>query len=40
MIIGRDIMVQIGLMEDFKPQLLQWDGATVNMKEHSGMIGQ
>ena len=29
MIIGRDLMVQLGLSDDFKCQVLQWDGETV-----------
>ena len=40
MIIVRDIMVQICLTSDFKCQVIQWDGATVHMKEPSGLIGQ
>ena len=32
-IIGRDLMVQLGLMAYFKLQVLQWYGATVYMKE-------
>ena len=30
MIIGRDLMVQLGLAADFKCQVLQWDGPTVH----------
>ena len=33
MIIGRDLMVQLGLAADFKRQAFQWDGTTVHMKE-------
>ena len=40
MIIGRDLMVQLGLQSNFKRQLLQQDGITVPMKEPSGMMGQ
>ena len=40
MIIGRDLMAQLGLTADFKRQVLQWDGATAHMKEPSGMLGQ
>ena len=40
MIIGRDLMVQLGLTADFNHQVLQWDGATLHMKEPSSMIGQ
>ena len=32
MIIGRDLMVQQGLLSEFKHQVLQWDGVTVPMK--------
>ena len=32
MIIGCDLMVQLGLTADFKWQLLQCDGDTVHMK--------
>ena len=32
MIIGRDLMVQLGLTANFKRQVLQWYGATVHMK--------
>ena len=32
MIICRDLMVQLGLTDDFKRQVLRWDGATVHMK--------
>ena len=40
MIIGRDLMVQLGLTANFKRQVLQWDGATVHMKESSNLLGQ
>ena len=33
-------MVQIGLLADFKRQLLQWDDITVPMKHSSGLLGQ
>ena len=39
MTIVRDLMVQIGLLDNFKCQLLQWYGDTVPMKEPSGMLG-
>ena len=32
MIICHNLMVKIGLYDDFKIQVLQWDGATVHMK--------
>ena len=38
MIIGCDLMLQLGLTDNFKCQVLQWDGAIVNMKEPSGML--
>ena len=31
-IIGRDLMVQLGLTSDFKCQVLLWDGSTEDMK--------
>ena len=40
MIICRDLIVQLGLADDFKHQVLQWDGATVHMKETSSLIGK
>ena len=40
MIIGRDLMVQLGLMAEFKRQVLQWDVATVHMKEPGGLLGK
>ena len=40
MIIGRDLMVQLGLTADSKRQLLQWDDATVNMKGPRSFLGQ
>ena len=40
MIIGRGMMVQLGLTSDFKRQVFQWDGATVHMKEPSSLIGK
>ena len=33
MIIGHDLIVQLDLTANFKFQLLQWDGATVYMKD-------
>ena len=38
MIIGRDLIVQLGLAVDFKRQVLQWHGATITMKEPSGLL--
>ena len=40
MIIGHDLMVQLGLASGFKHQVLQWDGTTVHMKESSNFLGQ
>ena len=40
MIIGRDLMVQIGLTADFKRQFFQWDDATWHMKEPSNLLGK
>ena len=40
MIIGCKLMVQPGLSDEFKRQVLQWDSATVPMKETISMIGQ
>ena len=40
MIIGRDLMVQLGLKGNFKRQVLQWHGATVYMKEPSSLQGK
>ena len=39
MIISRDLMVHLGLMDDFKRQVLQWDDATVHMKEPRILLG-
>ena len=33
-------MVQIGLTDNFKCQVLQWDGANVNIKEPSSLLGK
>ena len=40
MIIGRDLMVKLGLTGGFNNQVLQWDGATVHMKESSSLLGK
>ena len=40
MIIGSDLMVQLGLTADFKIQVLQWDDTTVHMKESSNLLGK
>ena len=39
-IIGRDLMVQLGLLADFKHQVLQWGGLTLPTKEPSDMLGK
>ena len=39
-IIGRYLMVQLGLMEYFKCQVLQWDFSAVPMKEPISFLGQ
>ena len=38
MIIGRDLMVQLGVTDEFKHQVLQWNGNTVHMKEPSSLL--
>ena len=40
MIIGRELVVQLGLSEDFTNQLIQWGGVRVPTKEPIGLIGQ
>ena len=40
MIIGRDLMVQLGISPDFKHKAFQWDGATATTKEPRGLLGQ
>ena len=37
MIICRDLMVQLGLADDFNHQVLQWYGATVHMCTVAGI---
>ena len=39
-IIGRDLMVQIGLTADFKHKVIQWYDATVHMKETRILTGK
>ena len=39
-VIGHDLMVQLGLMADFKRHVLQGCGATVPMEEPSGLMGK
>ena len=38
MIVGHDLMVQLGLTDDLKRQFLKWYGATVPMKEPSSQL--
>ena len=40
MIIGRFLMLQLGMSSDFNHQFLQWGGVTVPMKEPNGLIGK
>ena len=40
MIIVRDLMVQLGPKDNFKHQVLQWDGSTIHMKEPNGLLGK
>ena len=37
-IIGRDLMIQLVLTSEFKRQVLQWHGDTVQMKEPRGLL--
>ena len=40
MIIVHDLMAQLCLSDEFKCQVLQWDGFVVPKKESSGLIGK
>ena len=40
MIIVRDLMLQPGILDEFKHQFIQWDGATVPIKEPSSLLGK
>ena len=40
MIINHELMVQLGLTDNFKRQVLQWDCATVHMKEPRNLLGR
>ena len=40
MIIGHDLMVQLGLKVDFGCQILEWDENVVPMKETGNFLGQ
>ena len=39
-IIGRDLMVQLGLMDNFRYPVFQWDGSEVPMKEPISLLEQ
>ena len=39
-IIGHDLMVQLGLTVDFNCRVLQWGGDTIHMKEPISLLGQ
>ena len=39
-IIGRDLMLYLGLTDNFKHQVLQWYGATVHMKYNGIFLGK
>ena len=40
MIISRDLMIQLGLSNNFKCQVLKWHGVIVPMKETIGLLGE
>ena len=40
MIIGHELMVQLGLMDDFKRQILQLNGITLHMKDPRIFLGK
>ena len=40
MIIGCNLMVQLGLFADFKRQFLQWDGVTIPMRYPISLLGK
>ena len=40
MIISCELVVQLGLMANFKRQVLQRDGSTVHMKAPTGLLGK
>ena len=40
MIKGRDLIVQLVLMANFKRQIVQWYGATVHMKKPRNLLGK
>ena len=39
-IVGSDLMVRLGLATNLKCQVLQWDDATVYMKEPRNLLGK
>ena len=40
MIIGHDLMVNLGLTANFKCEFLQWDGTNIHMKDSRNLLGQ
>ena len=40
MIIGVGLLVQLALLDEFKHQVLHWDGVTVTLKEPRSMLGK
>ena len=40
MIIGCDLVVQLGLTDEYKRQVLQWDGTNLHMKESRNLLGK
>ena len=40
MIIGRDLMIQLGMLARFKCQVLCWDGVTVPMTQPRSVLGK
>ena len=40
MIIGSDLMIQLGISVDFKHSVIQWDGVTVPMKKLRSLLGK
>ena len=38
MIIGRDLMSQLGIILDFDKQIMMWDESTIKMKEYEDLL--
>jgi hypothetical protein len=38
MIVGRDLMSQLGIILDFDGQTMTWDESTIKMKEHEDLF--